>query len=110
MHPIRLVVPAALLALGLSACNQTAAPATMAAAPSGVTARSFQMPTGGGCASDVAGFRAVMDNDLATGHVARSVHERVVREIDSAAAACSAGRGAEASRMITATKARYGYR
>lgn len=110
MPSIRFVAPAALLALGLSACNQTTMPASVAAVPAGVTAGSFQMPAGSGCAGEVAGFRAVIDNDLATGHVARSVHQQVVREIDGAASACSAGRGVDASRMIIATKARYGYR
>ncbi len=99
---------AALLALSLAACNQTASPGPAAPA-SGVTAASFQLPAGAGCSGEVARFRAVMDNDLATGHVARSVHGRVTGEIDRAAAACSAGRDAEAVRMIAATKARYGY-
>jgi hypothetical protein len=52
----------------------------------------------------------MMANDLATGHVAKSVHTRVTAEIDRAAAVCAAGRGVEAARMIEATKARYGYR
>jgi hypothetical protein len=43
------------------------------------------------------------------GHVNRSVHARVVRELDRASAACAAGRDAEAQVMIRATKSRYGY-
>lgn len=97
--------------LALAACNQTTAPtAAVPASPgSGVTAASFQLPAGSGCAGEVARFRAVMDNDLATGHVARSVHGRVVTEIDRAAAACAAGRDAEATRMIAQTRSRFGY-
>jgi len=102
---------APLLALGLAACNQTAsAPTAPTGAAPGVTAASFQLPSGAGCSGEAARFRAVMDNDLATGHVARSVHARVVGEIDSAASACAAGREAEAVRALEATKARYGYR
>jgi len=55
-------------------------------------------------------YRAVMDNDLATGHVAKAVHARITAEIDHAASACGAGRDTEAVRMIAATKARFGYR
>ena len=63
-----------------------------------------------GCAGEVAQYRAVMANVLATGHVNKSVHARVSGEIDRAAASCAAGRDAEAVRMLDATKARYGYR
>ena len=45
-----------------------------------------------------------------TADLFRAVHARVTGEIDGAAAACSAGRDAEAVRMIAATKARCGYR
>lgn len=108
MIQLRLLALPALLSL--AACNQTAAPATPASPGSGVTAASFQLPAGAGCSGEVARFRAVMDNDLATGHVARAVHGRVVAEIDRAASACAAGRDGEAQGLIAATKARYGYR
>jgi hypothetical protein len=108
MNPRVLALP---LLLALSACNQTTTPVAAPASPaSGVTAASFQMPAGAGCTGEVSRFRAVMDNDLATGHVARSVHGRVVAEIDGAGAACAAGRDAEAQRMVASIKARYGYR
>jgi hypothetical protein len=95
-------------------CTQTAGPspapapaATSAAA--GVTPSTFRLPEGSGCAGEVGRYRAVMENDLETGHVTRAVHDRVVLEIDRAASACSAGRDAEAIRMIHATKAKFGY-
>jgi hypothetical protein len=94
------------LALPQAACNQTAPPAP---GSTSVTPSGFRMPEGSGCRGEVARFRAVMDNDLAMGHVNRSVHARVVRELDRASAACAAGRDAEAQAMIRATKARYGY-
>jgi hypothetical protein len=94
------------LALPLAACNQTAPPAANSA---NVTPSGFRMPEGAGCQGEVARYKAVMDNDLAMGHVNQSVHARVAREIDQAAAACAAGRDAEAQRMIRATKSRYGY-
>ncbi|MDF2690026.1 MAG: hypothetical protein K0Q80_2992 [Microvirga sp.] len=105
---IRLLCVAGLLALPLAACNQTAttapAPASTSVTPSG-----FSMPAGTGCQGEVARYRAVMSNDLAMGHVGQSVYNRVDREIDLAEAACTAGRDADAVRMINATKARHGY-
>jgi hypothetical protein len=98
-------------ALVVAACTQTAAPPPApAASASGVTPLGFALPPGSGCAGEVSRYRAVMDNDLATGHVAKAVHARITAEIDHAASACGAGRDAEAVRMIAATKARFGYR
>ena len=97
--------------LTLSACQQAASspPVAGSAAIPGVTRSDFRLPAGSGCSGEVTRFRAVMDNDLETGHVARSVYDQVIREIDSAAAACTAGRDGEAVRMINTTKNRFGY-
>ena len=97
---------AAVLALPLAACNQTAATAPGSAS---VTPAGFSMPSGSGCGGEISRYRAVMSNDLAMGHVNQSVYNRVDREIAGAEAACSAGRDAEALRMVNATKARHGY-
>jgi hypothetical protein len=98
MH--RLVVTLGAAAL-LAACTQTAAPPPApAASVSGVTPSTFALPSGSGCSGEVARYRAVMDNDLATGHVGKSIHAKVLGEIDEAAATCTAGRDAEAVRMI----------
>jgi hypothetical protein len=108
--PLFLVLLPPLVAAG---CNQTASPpppaAPVASAAAGVTPSTFRLPEGSGCAGEVARYRAVMANDLETGHVTRSVHDRVVAEIDRAGSICSAGRDAEAVRMIHATKAKFGY-
>lgn len=94
------------LALSLAGCNQTASPSPSSAT---VTPSGFRMPDGAGCQGEVARYKAVMDNDLAMGHVNQSVYTRIAREIEQAATACSTGRDAEAQRMIRATKSRYGY-
>ncbi|MBB4039347.1 hypothetical protein GGR34_000982 [Microvirga flocculans] len=93
--------------LALAACNQTAS----APAPAGtsVTPSSFRMPEGTGCKGEIDRYRAIMSNDLAMGHVNQSVYQRVERDIGQAETACTAGRDAEAIRMIQATKARHGY-
>lgn len=99
----------ALVAVPLAACNQTASGPAVAPASASVTPSGFRMPTGSGCQGEIARYRAVMSNDLAMGHVNQSVYNRVDQEIGQAEAACSAGRDAEAQRMIRATKARHGY-
>jgi hypothetical protein len=99
-------------AFALAACNSAGpppAPAPSSAAP-GVTPSTFALPTGGGCAGEVARFQAVMDNDLATGHTTKGVHERVSAEIAQARATCAGGADAAAVAQVNATKARFGYR
>lgn len=101
-------------AFALSAC-QTAAPPQPAPPPAqdytypGVTPKSFHMPTGSGCAGEVDRFQAVMDNDLASGHTTKGVHDRVSAEISRARSTCAAGNDAGAIGQIRATKARFGY-
>jgi hypothetical protein len=85
--------------LALAACNQTAS------APTSVMTTS----SGTGCRGEIDRYRAVMSNDLAMGHVNQSVYNRVDRDMAQAEAACAAGRDAEATRLVNATKARHGY-
>lgn len=103
----------ALSAVLLSACQTSTvsappAPPPEQAAP-GVTPSSFRMPTGTGCSGEVERFQAVMDNDLATGHTTKGVHDRVSGEISRARSTCAAGNEAGAISQIHATKARFGY-
>lgn len=106
-----LCVAAATLALG--ACNSNApapqASAAASSAPAGVTPASFRLPEGPGCSGDVARWKALQDNDLATGHVSRSVYERIQGDINQAGAACAAGRDAEARAIVRASRTRNGY-
>jgi hypothetical protein len=105
-----IIIPAAGLAMVLVlACTPATAPPPAASA-AGVTPSAFRLPGGAGCAGEVARYRAIIENDLATGHVNRRVYERVSTEIARTDATCAGGRDAEAIRMIAATKSRYGYR
>ena len=107
MHRLVAALGAAAL---LAACTRTAAPPPApATSASGVTPSAFALPSGGGCAGEVQRYRAVMDHDLATGHVGKSVPAKVSAEVDEAATACAAGRDAEAVRMVSATRSRHGY-
>lgn len=108
------VCAVALVALALAGCNTTTPPgpspvATARDLPPGVTPPDFRLPSGSGCSGDVARWQAIQDNDLATGHVSKSVYDKIQAEIAAAAAACQAGRSAEASSMISASKRRHGY-
>ena len=102
----------AFAALLLVACND-AGPAPQAAAPepatTDVTPSNFTMPGGEGCAGDVARYRAIIDNDLSMGHVAKSVYNQIQKEIAEADAQCSAGHEAQARASIVASRKRHGY-
>jgi hypothetical protein len=83
--------------------------ASGAYAQSPVTPPSFSMPGGSGCSGEIARYRAVQDNDLAMGHVAKSVYAQIKREIEAAEKVCGAGQDAKATAMIHASQARHGY-
>lgn len=107
---IRAALLAASAALVLAACQSTAPrPVAQPASPTYVTQPGFRLPEGGGCAGDLARFRAVIDNDLATGHVNREVYGRVIADLGGPEAACAAGRAGEAAAGLRAVKSRYGY-
>jgi hypothetical protein len=104
----------AAIGLALSACNQTTArvePAPDAGPRSAslVTPAGFRLPEGTGCSGELARFRAVQANDLATGHVNRAVHDRIGSELTAAEAQCAAGNDGGARAALAATKRRYGY-
>ncbi len=108
---MRLVLASCLAAL-LAACNQSAPPPQPPqerTSASFVTPAGFRLPEGTGCSGEIARFRAVQDNDLQTGHVNRSVYDRIRVELDQASAACAAGNDAGARGMLAATKRRFGY-
>ena len=106
MRPFPLVL---LAALALAACNQTAPQAAAPGPGSGVTPSTFQMPEGSGCAGEVARWKAIQDNDLATGHVTRKVYDQIAADIAKAKSACDAGRDADARGIVAASRKRHGY-
>lgn len=107
-------VAVAFASLALAACNaarapEAAAPVEPAAASRNVTPSNFSLPEGAGCSGAIARYRAILDNDLAMGHVNRTVYDSIQGEVDQAASACSAGRDAQAVSLVRASKARHGY-
>ena len=96
----------------LAACNSSGPPPapSPSSAPTGVTPSTFAMPTGSGCAGEVARFQAVMDNDISTGHTTKGVYDRITAEIAAARSTCAVGNEAGAIGQLNGTKARFGYR
>ncbi len=67
------------------------------------------MPSGNGCAADIARFQIIMDNDYRTGNVNQSVYAQIEKDLDAASRACSAGQDAQARAMVRSTRSRHGY-
>ena len=108
-------LPAALFValLCLPACNATAPAPQASPTPSSgipyVTKPGFKLPEGAGCAGEVARYQAIMDNDLETGHVNKTVHETISSEIAGARSVCAAGKDGEARSLVIASRKRHGY-
>ena len=109
---MKILVAAAFSALLLGGCN-SAGPPPGAPPPTpasiSVTPSNFTMPTGEGCAGDIARYRAIQANDLAMGHVAQAVYNQIQKEIAGAEQVCTAGKDAEARAMIVSSRQRHGY-
>ena len=108
-----------LMIMTLAACQTEAPQATPTASsvnandyanlPAGVTPKNFHLPTGKGCSGDIARFRAVMDNDLASGHTTEKVHRDIHAELDKISKTCDQAHDNEASAAVRALKSRFGY-
>ncbi len=108
MSTRRSLLIASLFGLSLAACNSTPSEplVALAAVPAGDQNASGTGP----CGAQIAAYRRVMDSDVETGHVNRSVYDRVIPEVERAAAACRAGQDGPARAQLAATKAKFGYR
>lgn len=98
----------------LAACQSTETPKPAIGPtqePRGVTITppGFRLPEGSGCAGDVARFRAIMKNDIETGHTTKSVYDQIEAEMQKADAMCASGNAGGASAHVRATRARFGY-
>ena len=99
------------LAGAIAGCTQTRAPqAPPPGTVPGVTPSTFHLPEGSGCSGEISRFQAVLQNDVDTGNVNRSVYDRAEPDLNRASSACTAGRDGEARSILAATKSRFGYR
>ena len=62
-----------------------------------------------GCAQDIATFQKLLDGDLKTGFVAKSVHAAASSELEAARALCTSGQDDPASAAVRASRSRHGY-
>ena len=87
-----------------AACNASAQPPEAAPAPAPasatVMAQNAPLPEGGSCTSDIARYRAIQEQDITMGHVAKSVYNKIKVEIAAAEAECNAGHEAHAIRHL----------
>lgn len=102
-------VSTCLAVLGLAGCNaRPPAPPVELTVP--VTPTTVRVtPPGGGCASDIARFRALQDSDLKAGLVDENVYKQIQGELAEADKACAQGDSLRAGGLLRATKARHGY-
>ncbi len=109
------LVRALALTLMLAGCNANRAPPVVELAPPAtpahvrVTSPELRTPQGGGCARDIARFRAIQQNDLAKGNVGKGVYSQIEADLAEADQACKAGDNLRAEGLLRATKARHGY-
>lgn len=97
----------------LAGCNTTPAPrpdvqAAAYASPSTPFPK-VVLPEGSGCSAVIGRYQAVLNADLETGNVNKSVYDRIQGELAPANSACAAGRDAEARGLVAASKSRHGY-
>ncbi|WP_126396587.1 hypothetical protein [Blastochloris tepida] len=101
------------VALSLAACNtletSTAPAPTAEPVNPGAKVAALDIPNGQPCGAELSAYKAVMDNDLRTGHVNKPVYDRVINDLRPAVAACQAARSYEAIALMNATKRRFGY-
>jgi predicted small secreted protein len=108
-----LLASVVLAAFALSGCNQTSgssAPVAAAASKPLAPPNWPKLPDGAACTNDLTRYQAVLDADVRTGNVNRSVYDQIEAELVPAANACAAGHNSEALAMIRSAKIKHGYR
>jgi hypothetical protein len=62
------------------------------------------------CSHAIAEFDEIIDSDVRTGNLNRSVHTRIKGDLRTIRSGCKTGNGVDAMRQLSAVKHRYGYR
>ena len=108
-----LSAPVLFAAVALGGCNQTSgSTAPVAAASPQAPARPNwpALPDAAACTKELTHYQTVLDADVGTGNVNRSVYDAIETELVPAANACAAGKDGEALAMIRSAKVKHGYR
>jgi hypothetical protein len=69
-----------------------------------------KLPEGAACTKDLNHYQTVLDADVGTGNVNRSVYDQIETDLGRAANECAAGHDGEARAIIRSTKVQHGYR
>ena len=102
-----------LATIALGGCNQTSgssAPVAAVAPRAPAPPNWPKLPEGAACANDLNHYQTVLDADVGTGNVNRSVYDQIEIDLGRAADACAAGHDGEARAIIRSTKLQHGYR
>jgi len=102
-----------LTAIALGGCNQTSgssAPVAAVAPRAPAPPNWPKLPEGAACTNDLNHYQTVLDADVGTGNVNRSVYDQIEIDLGRAADACAAGHDGEARAIIRSTKLQHGYR
>jgi hypothetical protein len=100
-------------ALAIGGCNLSSDATPVAAAPrplSGPAQPNWPpLPAAAACTDNLNHYQTVLNADVGTGNVNRSVYDEIEADLMRAANACSAGRDSEAAGIIRSTKVKHGY-
>jgi hypothetical protein len=102
-----------LAAMALGGCNQTSGSSGPVAAvvPQPPAPPNWpKLPEGAACTKDLSHYQTVLDADVGTGNVNRSVYDQIEIDLGRAANECAAGHDGEARAIIRSTKLQHGYR
>ena len=102
-----------LAAIALGGCNQTSgssAPVAAVAPQAPARPNWPKLPDGAACTNDLNHYQTVLDADVKSGNVNRSVYDQIEADLGRAADACAAGHDGEARAIIRSTKLQHGYR
>ena len=102
-----------LAAIALGGCNQTSgssAPVAAVAPRAPAPPNWPKLPEGAACTNDLNHYQTVLDADVGTGNVNRSVYDQIETDLGRAANACAAGHDGEARAIVRSTKLQHGYR
>ncbi len=101
-----------LAAVALGGCNQTVPSTPVAVAvPQGPSRLAWpSLPESAACTKELTHYQTVLDADVSTGNLNRSVYDEIETDLAHAANACANGKDGEAHAIIHATKIKHGYR
>jgi hypothetical protein len=101
-----------LAAIALGGCNHTGTTARVAVAVPQAPARPAwpSLPENAACTKELTQYQTVLDADVSTGNLNRSVYDEIEAGLAQAANACANGKDGEAHAIIRTTKIKHGYR